>query len=113
MLIISIILFAIAALFGLYLLSYILTNKNTPKGVAITHGQIATVGLILLIIYAFLYSPKPIVSIIIFILAALGGLLLMFKDITGKPIPKWMALGHGITALIGIIVLIAFAINLA
>jgi hypothetical protein len=108
MLMVSIFLFSIAILLGLYLLSFILQNKNTPKGVAFLHGPLAASGLILLIIYSFLYKPAPIVSIIIFILAALGGFLLIYKDITGKPIPKWLALGHGIFGLIGFVFLIIF-----
>jgi hypothetical protein len=45
MLMISIIIFAFAALLGLYLLSFVLQNKNTPKGVAFTHGPLAALAL--------------------------------------------------------------------
>src|SRR5476649_2450341 len=88
----------LAALLGLYLLSFILQNKNTPKGVAFTHGPLAATGLIILIIYALLYKPAPIISIVLFILAALGGIMLISRDILGKNIPKWLAIGHGVTA---------------
>lgn len=108
MLILAVVLFALAALLGGYLLTYVLQNKNTPKGIVFTHGPLAAVGLIILIVYALLYRPAPIVSIIIFILAALGGFTLVFRDITGKSIPKWLALGHGITAVIGFVCLIVF-----
>lgn len=94
--------FILAGLLGMYLLSYILQNKNTPKGVAFTHGPLAAIGLIILIIYAFIHSPSPIISIILFVLAAFGGLMLIVRDITGKSIPKWMAVGHGLVALIGL-----------
>lgn len=109
MLITAILFFAVAAMLGIYLLSFVLQNKETPKAIAFTHGPLAVTGLVILIIYAFLYSPKPIISIVIFTLAALGGLMLIFKDITGKPIPKWMAIGHGITAIIGFLFLLVFA----
>ncbi|MEO8402067.1 MAG: hypothetical protein ABI597_09785 [Gammaproteobacteria bacterium] len=108
MLILAILLFFVAAILGLYLLSFILQNKNTPKGVAFTHGPLAAAGLILLIIYALFNTPAPIVSIIIFILAALGGIMLIYRDITGKSLPKWMAVGHGLTAIVGFIFLILF-----
>lgn len=111
MLIIAILLFAIAALLGAYLLSFVLTNKNTPKGITFIHGPLAATGLILLIVYAFLYHPKPIVTIIIFILAALGGFILVFRDLTGKSIPKWLALGHSVTAIIGFLFLLLFTIK--
>src|SRR4051812_42558790 len=91
----------IAVLLGLYLLSYVLQNKNTPKGIAFTHGPLAAIGLILLIIYALIYKPAPLISIIIFIMVAFGGMVLIYRDITGKSIPKWLAIGHGLSALIG------------
>ena len=41
--IMSVILFALAALLGVFLLSKILGNKETPKGISITHGTLALV----------------------------------------------------------------------
>ena len=108
MLMTAILFFALAALLGLYLLSFVLQNKNTPKGVAFTHGPLAAAGLIILIIYAFFHHPSPIVSIILFVLAALGGVMLIWRDLTGKSVPKWMAIGHGLTAIVGFIFLIIF-----
>lgn len=108
LLLIAIALFAIAALLGFYLISFVLQNKDTPKGVAFIHGPLAATGLILLIIYAFLYKPAPIISIIIFILAALGGIMLIVKDLSGKPVPKSFAIGHGLTALVAFVFLIYF-----
>ena|SRR3990167_9787586 len=108
MLITAIVCFAFAAILGLYLISFVLRNKNTPKGIAFIHGPVASIGLILLIIYAFFHSPSPIVSIILFILAALGGIMLIYRDLTGKSVPKWLAIGHGLTAVVGFIFLIVF-----
>lgn len=109
MLITAILFFALAALLGVYLLSFVLENKNTPKGVAFTHGPIALIGLIILIVYALFHNPSPIVSIILFVLAALGGIMLIYRDIVGKSIPKWMAIGHALTAIAGFVLLIIFA----
>ena len=103
--------FVLAAVLGLYLLSFILNNKNTPKGVAITHGFFAVIGILLLFIYPFLYTPSPVTSLVLFIFAALGGLLLMYRDLTGQPLPKWLALGHGVTAILGFIVLEVFIVH--
>jgi hypothetical protein len=103
--------FVLAALLGIYLLSFILTNKNTPKGVAITHGILASIAMILLILYPFFYSPAPLTSIILFLFALVGGLTLIYRDLTGKTLPKWLALGHGITAVIGLLMLILFMIR--
>lgn len=111
MLMVAIVFFVLAALLGLYLLSFVLQNKNTPKGVAFTHGPLAATGLIILIIYSFFNSPAPIISIILFVLAALGGIMLIYRDITGKSVPKWMAIGHGLIAITGFILLLIFAFS--
>jgi hypothetical protein len=111
MLLISILLFTVAAFLGIYLLTFVLQHKETPKGVAFTHGPLASIGLILLIIYALKYQPAPISSIIIFILAAMGGTVLILRDLTGKPLPKWLAIGHGLIAAVGFILLLKFAFS--
>ncbi len=97
------------AIFGMYLLSLILRNKSTPKGVTIIHGVMAAIALVLLIIYCFGNSPSPWVSLIVFVLAAIGGFYINFKDISGKPVPKWFAVTHGVIALTGFGLLIFFA----
>lgn len=103
--------FVLAASMGLYLLVYVLKNKNTPKGVAFVHGPLAAIALILLIIYGFFSSAMPIASIIFFILAAFGGLVVIFRDLTGKSIPKWLVLGHGTLAVVGLFCLIFFTFS--
>jgi hypothetical protein len=108
MLIIALALFACAAVLGLVLLSFVLSKKETPKAVAIVHGLFAVSGVTLLILYSLWYNPSPILSLGIFILAALGGLTLIYRDLTGRSLPSWMALGHGFVAVIGFITLAVF-----
>jgi hypothetical protein len=38
-------------------------------------------------------------------MAAIGGIVMMIYDITGKKIPKFLALGHGLIALAGFLIL--------
>ena len=102
--------FAVAALLGMYLLSLVLREKKASKYVAITHGLFAATGLILLIIYPFFYEPAPILSLALLAGAAMGGLLFLYKNLAGQPLPKWLALGHGSVALIGIVTLVVFII---
>lgn len=114
MLIASIFLFAVSALLGVYLLSFVLRNISTPKHIALFHGPIAAMGLMLLIIYAVLNQPASnliIISIIIFTLAALGGFVLIYRDLTGRSVPKWLAIGHGLTATAGFILLLVFTFH--
>jgi uncharacterized membrane protein YadS len=98
--------FVVAALLGMVLITYVLLNKNTSKGVALTHGFFAATGIVLLGIYVSVYSTKPLLSLILFILAALGGFTLIFRDLTGRSLPKWLALGHGLTAITAFILLL-------
>jgi hypothetical protein len=103
--------FGMAALGGIYLLSLVLRDKQTPKLVAAIHGLFAVSGLILLIVYCTKYNPGPGLSIGIFVVAALGGFVLIYKDLTEKKVPKWLGIVHGLTALTGYIILLVFAMR--
>ncbi len=107
----AIALFSLAALLGMFLLGFVLKGKETPKAVVFTHGPLAAAGLILLIVYAFSESPGPLESIILFTIAALGGFVMLYRDITGKGIPKWLAIAHGLLAVSGFVFLLIFAFN--
>jgi peptidoglycan/LPS O-acetylase OafA/YrhL len=101
--------FALAAILGMLLLSYVLGDKKTPKGIALIHGPVAATGIILLLIYTFKQTPSPIESLILFVIAALGGIILFYRDIAGKSVPKWLAVAHGLIAVCGFLILLAFA----
>lgn len=109
MLDISVVCFVLAAMLGMILISYILRNKSTPKGLAFIHGPIAAIGIVLLIIYSVMhYERAPVVSVLLFVIAAILGFLLIFRDITGKSIPKSLAIFHALFALAGFGFLILF-----
>ena len=104
-------LFALAAILGMVLLTFVLQGKETPKGVVFSHGSLAVVALILVIIYAFKESPGPIEAIILFVIAASAGLVMMIRDLSGKTVPKWLAIIHGLIAVSGLIFLLVFAFS--
>lgn len=82
-------LFSLAAILGVMLIFYVLTDKQLPKGVVFIHGFIATLALLLLMIFTFFpYPVSPLLSMILFIMAALGGFLFVYRDIYGKSMPK-------------------------
>jgi hypothetical protein len=93
--------FGLTAIIGLYLLTLLLRDKQIPKGAAIIHGLFAVTGLVLLIVYCIKFEAGPLESIIIFSIAALGGIILGYKDLTGRKIPKWLGIVHGVTAIAG------------
>ena len=106
----SIILFAIAAVFGLVLLTAILKSKDTPKAAVYTHGLVAAIALVLLIVYAESANAHTVTtSIVLFVIAALGGALLFGRDLMKKAGPKWLAVVHGLIAVSAFVILLVVA----
>ena len=101
-------LFALGAIIGMYLLALVLQGKETPKAVALIHGVFVVVALVLLIIYSS-RNPGLADSIVLFLIAALGGLVLIIRDLLSKSIPKWLAVVHGLVAVTGFIFLLISA----
>lgn len=104
MVLIAVILISLAVILGLYLIKFVLQKKNPPKGVAIIHGTLAALGILVLLIYALTTSEhhKHWDSFAIFVTAAIGGIYLFSKDIRHKNIPKWVAVIHGAIGLTGL-----------
>jgi peptidoglycan/LPS O-acetylase OafA/YrhL len=98
-------LFALGALMGMYLLAMVLQSKETPKFVTLLHGLFVAVALVMLIVYACNDGPDVTASIILFIMAAAGGVVLVYRDITARKIPKWLAIAHGLLAVTGFVIL--------
>jgi hypothetical protein len=101
-------LFALGAMVGMYLLALVLQKKETPKIAAFIHGAFVASALGLLIYYATQHGPGPMEAIVLFVIAALGGFVLIVRDLTKKPLPKWLAIGHGLVAVIGFIALLVY-----
>lgn len=101
-------LFAIGALVGMYLLALVLQNKETPKFVAFIHAAFVVAALIMLIYYTVDTRPGPVEAVVLFVMAALGGVVLIYKDVSKQPIPRWLALGHGLIALTGFVFLLMY-----
>lgn len=99
-------LFSLAAILGMYLLSFVLRNRETPKGIAFIHGPVAAIALVILIIYSIKNDHAFTTSIVLFVMAALGGIILIVRDLSGKPLPKWLAIAHGLIAVAGFVVLL-------
>jgi hypothetical protein len=57
-------LFAGAALLGMYLISFVLRSKETPKGLVLLHGLFAATSLVLLIFYTINRRPCAIAGVI-------------------------------------------------
>lgn len=112
----SAILFALAALGGLTLAVLHFRGhgrERPPTPLAIGHGLIAAVALVLLIL-GVIGAPAgtsslPVVALAIFVLAALGGAYLFLgRHLRGQPLPSAVVVVHGLAAVAGFLVLLAF-----
>jgi hypothetical protein len=105
----TIALFALSAVLGLVILIKWLTKKDAPKAVVYSHGIVAAVGLALLVYYAIV-NPNdfPKISIILFVIAAVAGFYMFFKDLAKKPSPMALAFIHALVAVVGFLALLIF-----
>src|SRR5688572_10779666 len=106
---IAIALFALSAVLGLVVLVKWLGKKEAPKAVVYSHGVVAATALLLMIIYA-VNNPAdfPKVILIFFVVAAVAGFYLFFKDQVKKQHPVAFAFVHALLAVSGLISLLVF-----
>jgi len=109
MIYLAIALFAVSAVLGLTILVKWLTKKDASKGVIYSHGIVAAVALVLLIVYA-VQNPGnfPKISIILFVVAALGGFYMFLRDLKKKTSPMAIAFTHALLAVGGFVALLFF-----
>jgi RsiW-degrading membrane proteinase PrsW (M82 family) len=102
-------LFALAAVLGLSILIKWLTKKEASRAVIYSHGIAAATALVLLIFYA-VQNPAnfPKASLILFVIAALGGLYMFYQDMKKKNSPIAVAVIHALLAVSGLITLLIF-----
>lgn len=109
MLYVSIIAFALAAVFGVTILLKWAGNSDAPRVVVYSHGLLAATGLILLLIAALNNKDNaPVVSIVLFLIAAIAGFYMFFTDLVKKKRSLITGVVHGIVAVIGFVLLLLF-----
>jgi hypothetical protein len=109
MLIASIILFTVAAIFGISIIIPLLQGKSPSKPFVFIHGGFAATALILLIIFSIDSPISPTASLVIFLIAAIGGFILLINDLRKKPGPKALAVIHALAAVTAFVILLIFA----
>jgi hypothetical protein len=105
-------LFAFAAIFGLTIAVSIYQKKPaTNKVVVAAHGLFAATGLVLLIYYMMNNQDNyPKISLILFVVAALGGFVLFINDMRKKPGPFSIVVVHALVAVTAFVLLLVFAL---
>jgi hypothetical protein len=104
---VPIVLFALAALGGGVLAVMRLRGRPTlPLGLAVVHGLLAAAGLIALIVAVVGRGLAAQTSLVLFIVAALGGSVLFAFQLRGKPLPVGLVLVHGLLAIVAFVLLL-------
>jgi len=107
--IVAIVLFAVAALGGLYMAVVRLRGaERPPTGIALLHGALAAAGLIVLIV-AVADGSAPAAArtaLVIFIVAALGGFYLFAQHLSKKALPIPVVVIHALVAVVGFVILL-------
>jgi hypothetical protein len=108
MLTLSVILFAVATVGGLVLGVLGLRQRDLPMWLSIIHGLVAAAGLISLILGVVQGGTGllPIIALILFLIAALGGFVLFSYHLRRKPHPKGLIVTHALAAIIAFVLLL-------
>jgi hypothetical protein len=109
----AVIVFAIGAVGGLLLASYVLRGKLAPWAVSLLHAALGAIGL-LLVIYAAVtagISHATIAALIILVIAALGGFFLASIHLRGTVAPKSLVFIHAGVAVIGFLTLLGAVVG--
>ena len=104
-------LFAIAAIIGILILKNWLTSAETGRETVYAHGIFAALGLVLLIVAALQAgNNKLMTSVILFVIAAIGGFYMFIRDLKGKFSPTAVAIIHALLAVAGFLFLVFYVI---
>lgn len=112
MIIASLIVFGIAALFGMILIGKVATEQPTPKLIVVLHGLFAATGLGLLAADVMSNpASKVAIPLVIFLIVALVGFYMLSRDLMKKLIPKGLAVVHAIVAVCSYVFLLYLAMS--
>ena len=103
----AIILFTLAGILGLIMLTYVLQVRPVPKLLSFIYGPLAGIGLLILIIHAMSVNGGMVHfwSILLFIIAAAAGIYLFSSHIKTNYVPRRIAVFHSIIAIVALIIL--------
>lgn len=104
----AVIVFAIAALGGVLLASYVLQDRLAPWALSLLHAGLGAIGL-LLVIYAAIttgISHAALTALVILVIAALGGFYLASIHVRGQVGPRQVVFIHAGAAVIGFLTLL-------
>lgn len=100
--------FALAALGGLTLATLHFRQKPAPQWLAFTHLTLAAVGLVLFIVQVTTHGAAGLLStaLALFVIAALGGFMMLAFRLKQKPQPRPLIVVHGLVAVAAFLILV-------
>jgi hypothetical protein len=109
---ISIVLFAVAALFGVTLATIHLRGKELPMAVAVLHGLFAGAGLVVLLfsIANAASAGTGGIALGLFLVAALGGFVLFSFHLRRRALPTPLVAIHGLAAVVAFVLLLMWVL---
>jgi hypothetical protein len=115
MIVTSIALFLVAALFGLYMAARVFGGNLPPWIAVILHGVLAASGLLVLIYALFIgaQSAAAMIGAVLLVIAALGGFFMFSYQLRKAMPPKAVVVVHALAAVLGVVCLIANAMGMA
>ena len=101
-------LFALAAVGGVAMLVMHLQGKSIPTGLAVGHGVLAAIPLVLLILQVTggTSGGNLTIALVLFVVAALGGFVLFAAQLKGKPLSTPLIFIHGGVAVVAFVLLL-------
>lgn len=105
---ISIVLFLVAAVFGLYMAARIFGGNLPPWFAVILHGALAASGLLVLLYAIFSGATATTLTIgaALLVIAALGGFYMFSFQLRKLPPPKPIVIVHAVAAVAGVVCLL-------
>lgn len=107
--------FAIGALGGLVLASYVLRGRLAPWALSLLHAALGATGLVLTLLVVMGPGPVPArapLALILLLVAAVGGFFLASYHVRKVPGPRAVVLVHAGVAVIGFALLAGGAFSL-
>ena len=113
MLNVALVLFLFPAMLGVILLFALLKKQQTSKPIALIHGSLGGLGVLLTLTWLALgeVTLLYLTALGLLLIAITLGLILFGYDVGKRDIPKWLALMHPLFAISGIILLICFIVQ--
>lgn len=110
----ALIVFAIAAMGGLFLASHVLRGRLAPWAVSLMHALLGFCGLVMLVLAVGQggASARVTAALAVLALAALGGFYLASIHLRGKVAPKAVVFVHAGVAVTGFLVLLSAVLTI-